>query len=205
ALRAGAPPTEEMNFSNLDANQVSSVVEIPKVQLRSFMTESTRRLLAESAGITELEWDAEMSQVTLSGTVVQVEKAEELLKRAITHCKWGVSEAKVQGLLAQEPCISAKLLLSPMVPGLRQGSFSLGGDKLHVVLGSDASNDLPIKGAVISRIHARFELVPHRGALYIIDLSTNGTFLNGVRLPAKASGKVACFHGDEVVFPESTT
>lgn len=205
ALRAGAPPTEEMNFSNLEVNQVSSLVEIPRGQLRSFMTESTRRILAESAGITELEWDAELSQATLSGTPAQVEKAEELLRRAITHCKWGVNEAKVQGLLAQEPCTSAKLVLSPMVPGLRQGSFNLGGDKLHVVLGSDASSDLIIRGAVLSRTHVRFELVPSRGALYIVDLSTNGTFLNGVRLPGKASGKVACFHGDELAFPESTT
>ena len=33
-----------------------------------------------------------------------------------------------------------------------------------------------------------------------MDLSTNGTFLNQVRLPK--TGKVALFHGDDLSFPE---
>ena len=139
-------------WHRLSRNRFVSFGPTSQGQLRSFITESTRpgslgserlqccfiqvfrpcrRILAESAGITELEWDAELSQarvlrlclhktcVSCKGDAfrhaspgeatatqqlvhwrslrVQVEKAEELLRRAITHCKWGVNEAKVQG------------------------------------------------------------------------------------------------------------
>lgn len=203
-LRAGAPPTEEMNFSNLDFGQVVQIVNVPKQQLKHFMTPKTRQLLLQSTGISELDWDAELSQVKISGNASQVEKAEQVLRRAITHCNWGISEAKVQGLLCQQPLapgVSAKLLLSPTAPSLRQSSFQLSAGKPRLMIGSHSSNDLILKGALISRTHAQLELEVEKGTLYILDLSTNGTFLNSVRLPKK-SGKVAIFHGDELVFPE---
>ena len=199
-LRAGAPPTEEMNFSNLDFGQVLRVVQVPKQQLKHFMTPKTRQLLLQSTGISELDWDAELSHAKISGTASQVEKAEQILRRAITHCNWGISEAKVQGLLSQQTCVSAKLLLSPTVPSLRQSSFQLSAGTPRLMLGSHTSNDIVLKGQLISRTHAQLELDVEKGTLYILDLSTNGTFLNGMRLPKR--GTVAIFHGDELVFPE---
>ena len=176
------------------------VVQVPKQQLKHFMTPKTRQLLLQSTGISELDWDAEVSQAKISGTASQVEKAEQILRRAITHCNWGISEAKVQGLLSQQTCVAAKLLLSPTVPSLRQSSFQLSAGTPRLTLGSHTSNDIVLKGQLISRTHAQLELDVEKGTLYILDLSTNGTFLNGVRLPK--SGKVAIFHGDELVFPE---
>ena len=199
-LRAGAPPTEEMNFSNLDFGQVLRIVQVPKQQLKHFMTAKTRQLLLQSTGISELDWDAELSHAKISGTASQVEKAEQILRRAITHCNWGISEAKVQGLLSQQTCVSAKLLLSPTVPSLRQSSFQFSAGTPRLMLGSHSSNDIVLKGQLISRTHAQLELDIEKGSLYILDLSTNGTFLNGIRLPK--SGNVAIFHGDELVFPE---
>ena len=48
----------------------------------------------------------------------------------------------------------------------------------------------------IGWLRHRLNLFPR----YILDLSTNGTFLNAVRLPK--TGKVALFHGDDLSFPE---
>ena len=47
------------------------------------------------------------------------------------------------------------------------------------------------------------ELVPAKGLVYAIDMSTNGTFLNSKRLPTKdKSAKVVLWHGDELLFQD---
>merc|ERR1712194_947968 len=51
-----------------------------------------------------------------------------------------------------------------------------------------------------SRHHCCITFEPAKGVVYIVDLSTNGTFLNGTRLPSKKLGKVILSHGDEVLF-----
>ena len=101
-------------------------------------------------------------------------------------------------MLSSKPCSSAKLVLSPTAANLDQSSFQLNSLRPCVTMGSQG--DLILKGPLISRCHAQLELEPEKGALYILDTSTNGTFLNGQRLPK--SGKVAIFHGDELVFPD---
>ena len=63
------------------------------------MSSKARRALLEASGISELDWDIEHGMATLSGSAAQLEKAEELLRRAVTHCQWGVSEQKVLGFL----------------------------------------------------------------------------------------------------------
>jgi predicted component of type VI protein secretion system len=56
-------------------------------------------------------------------------------------------------------------------------------DKPEISIGRDLSNGIPVPDSEISRRHARF-IVKAEG-VYIEDLgSTNGTFLNGVRLSA---------------------
>lgn len=57
---------------------------------------------------------------------------EQLLRRAITHCNWGVSDTKVLGLLTSRPCHSAKLVLSPTVTTLRQAVCQFSINKLQV-------------------------------------------------------------------------
>lgn len=57
---------------------------------------------------------------------------EQLLRRAITHCNWGVSDTKVLGLLTSRPCHSAKLVLSPTVTTLRQAVCQFSSNKLQV-------------------------------------------------------------------------
>jgi hypothetical protein len=72
-------------------------------------------------------------------------------------------------------------------------------DKPEVNMGRDLANDIPVPDAEISRRHARF--IVKADGVYIEDLgSTNGTFLNGVRLSAPKR----LSNGDLVTLAEST-
>lgn len=202
-LRSGAPATTEMDFSNLESGLVTRTFKIPKRQAQDLMTEATRLLLAKAAGDCGVSWEPEAFRVTMSGTSLQVERAGQLLKRLSTHCNWGVSRAKIEGILCPAERATARIRLSPMATTLKQASVSLTISKPQFTIGSGASNDLVVKGPLMSRAHTLLEFSPSRGALYVVDLSTNGTFLNGVRLPCKSSGKVFVCHGDELLFPEA--
>merc|ERR1711976_1043994 len=57
----------------------------------------------------------------------------------------------------------------------------------------------------VSRKHCTITFEPERGACYVQDLSTNGTYLNGKRLPRPPyknpqDARVRLFHGDELFF-----
>jgi len=72
-------------------------------------------------------------------------------------------------------------------------------DKPEVTMGRDFANDIPVPDSEISRRHARF--IVKADGVYIEDLgSTNGTFLNGVRL----SSLHRLANGDLITLAEST-
>lgn len=54
------------------------------------------QVLLESTGLSDLSWDddADAPRCTLLGAAQQVDEAERRLRRAMTHCQWGVSEAR---------------------------------------------------------------------------------------------------------------
>merc|ERR1712087_219739 len=92
--------------------------------------------------------------------------------------------------------------LSPMATTLKQATVCLTASKPQLAIGSGASNDLVIQGRLLSRAHTVLEFHPSKGAVYVVDVSTNGTFLNSERLPPQRSGKVFVCHGDELLFPD---
>ena len=72
-------------------------------------------------------------------------------------------------------------------------------DKPEITMGRDVESDIPIPDSEISRRHARF--IVKTDGVYIEDLgSTNGTFLNGVRL----SSPKLLVNGDLITLAEST-
>lgn len=72
-------------------------------------------------------------------------------------------------------------------------------EKDETVLGRDLGNDIPVPDPEISRRHARFIHRPE--GYYVEDLgSTNGTFVNGVRISAPQLLK----HGDLITLAENT-
>jgi len=54
----------------------------------------------------------------------------------------------------------------------------------RLVLGRDPASPACLEGLGVSRDH--FALVPQNGSLLVEDLSSNGTFVNGARLPVRS-------------------
>ncbi len=69
---------------------------------------------------------------------------------------------------------ASRLLLSH-----RNRTYEVSSRQKSLMIGRADDNDLVIKGNLISRIHAKVEM--RRGKFFLIDQSTNGTFLQNVR------------------------
>jgi len=88
---------------------------------------------------------------------------------------------QVAGLLPQAPLIELGRLVVTASPVLEEGEvFTI--DSSPISVGRAAGNDIAIEGdEYASGRHARFE--PRRDGVYVEDVgSTNGTYVNGVRL-----------------------
>lgn len=189
--------TTRMDFSRLEVASSSRVVPVPQDMLRQFMTATVEKAFAEASGAS-VSWDEGGSKALIAGPADVIERAEKLLVRVLTHCHWGCSEAKVVRLLAPRRLQSARCRLSPM-------SVLPAGDKLLTVadpmlrIGKDSACDIVVADPLVSRQHLALQLDEDRGAVCVIDCSTNGTFLNGKALPARKSGKIILSHGDELL------
>jgi pSer/pThr/pTyr-binding forkhead associated (FHA) protein len=85
------------------------------------------------------------------------------------------------GLIPQPKARELGHLVVLSSPALAQGEV-LGVDSTTLTIGRAANNDVSIAGdEYASARHARFE--PRRDGVYVEDVgSTNGTFVNGIRL-----------------------
>jgi len=196
---AGIEPrvqTSRMDFSKLNQTMETpkETVKVPPEMVRFVCTAKNKRVLLESTGA-EVEFTG--TSITVAGTKIQRQKAQQVLKRAVTHCIWGVSESKVERLLSPKKMTWAMCRLSPM-SNLTKFERNLNEAHPVITIGKDTGMDLIIPNSHISRQHCVIEFDMKRSGVYIIDCSTNGTFLNGKRLPAKSSGKVLLSHGDEI-------
>ncbi|MGI9309168.1 MAG: adenylate/guanylate cyclase domain-containing protein [Gammaproteobacteria bacterium] len=111
--------------------------------------------LVRQIGVAVLRGQTE--EVALFEVLWQPEEATSMLPKI----KWGEKGAEAVGRLVLK-CQG------------HQVSMESAG-KQTVTLGRGDSNDLPIKGNLISRLHARIELRKNRYML--VDESTNGTFI----------------------------
>eukprot|EP00747_Dinoflagellata_sp_TGD_P195185 gnl/TRDRNA2_/TRDRNA2_63491_c1_seq1.p1 gnl/TRDRNA2_/TRDRNA2_63491_c1~~gnl/TRDRNA2_/TRDRNA2_63491_c1_seq1.p1 ORF type:complete len:206 (+),score=31.36 gnl/TRDRNA2_/TRDRNA2_63491_c1_seq1:2-619(+) len=159
--------------------------------------------MVEDSGA-DVEWRSQGAQVNLRGSATQIFNAERLLARVVMHCNWGASEGKITRLLRPPLANSVLCRLSPMNT-LKPTKKLLNEFNDTLTIGKDSQNDVVIKDPVVSRNHCILELDQERGAVYVIDCSTNGTFLNGTRLPAKNAGKVLLSHGDDLIFKDPSS
>lgn len=189
--------TTAMDFTRLSRDvQPSRSVPISKELVEYLMTPEHRQILTDETGA-DVEWAPEDAKVHLRGSAEQVKKAQRMIARVTTHCHWGRSESKVKRLLKPRIVESVSVRLSPMNT-LRPAQKTLSSGQPTFSIGKDKTNDAVIKDEVVSRQHCVLELDTERGAVYVLDCSTNGTFLNGTRLPSKSAGKVLLTHGDEL-------
>ncbi|CAE8627204.1 unnamed protein product [Polarella glacialis] len=203
AMDPNKPATTPMDFSRLGSDRPSEDVPVPRNMVEYLMTPEHRQIMTEESGA-DVDWAPEESKVQLRGSAEQIKRATRLLARVLMHCNWGRSEAKVRRLLRPRIIESCVCRLSPMNT-LPTGQKTLSNSVPVISIGKDKSNDICIPAQIISRQHCILELDSERGAVYAIDCSTNGTFLNGVRLPQKQSGKVLVSHGDELLFQDPMT
>lgn len=193
--------TTPMDFSKTgqDHGQGRSI-PVPRQLWPHLATAKHRLMIKEMAG-TEVVWDHGACQVNLRGSADQLKAAARLVARVLMHCRWGSNEAKVSRLLKPKQLESALVRLSPM-SALRPAQKLLNTAHPTMTMGKDKNNDAVIKDGAASRLHCVLELDKERGAVYCLDLSTNGTYLNGLRLPGKDAGKVLLSHGDELLFKD---
>eukprot|EP00913_Durusdinium_trenchii_P016484 g15495.t1 len=170
--------------------------------VESVMTPATRALLVEVTGA-EIELLKSKRLVEVTGTASQIEKVEKALQRVVAHCNWGANEMKIRrNGCARVGYTEARIRLASMAAGLKDFSRTLTVEKATFSIGTDPSCSLRVKGPLVSRNHAVVEFQPEKGSVYIVDTSTNGAFLNGKRLPPKASAKVMLSHGDELLLQD---
>jgi hypothetical protein len=192
--------TTQMDFSQLSGIGLSSsAVSVPRKLVEYLMTPGNRQLLIEESG-SGVEWAPKDAQALLSGSPEQVKRAQRLLSRVMMHCRWGYSEEKVRRLLKPRKAESVLCRLSPM-SRLRPAEKTLTAGQV-LTIGKGRTNMVMVEDQLVSREHAILELDAERGAMYVLDCSTNGTWLNGKRLPAKDEGKVLLSHGDELLLKD---
>eukprot|EP00747_Dinoflagellata_sp_TGD_P130839 gnl/TRDRNA2_/TRDRNA2_174884_c0_seq11.p1 gnl/TRDRNA2_/TRDRNA2_174884_c0~~gnl/TRDRNA2_/TRDRNA2_174884_c0_seq11.p1 ORF type:complete len:295 (-),score=50.46 gnl/TRDRNA2_/TRDRNA2_174884_c0_seq11:150-1034(-) len=184
----------------------STSLRVPKEIVAHLMTEQSRELLKKQCGA-DVEWDLDDCTVLFYGSADQQNAAMRLVQRVSTHCLWGSSEDKVMRLLKPKHAESVLVRLSPMINTLKPAEKMLSGaeGRTTLTIGKEKTNDVQIKDPIISRQHCVLEFDPVRGSVYAIEYSTNGTFLNGKRLPPRTSGKVLLSHGDEMMFKDPAT
>lgn len=175
----------------------SRVVQVPRDLIAHLMTPGYRQVILEVSGA-DVEWQPLESRAVLRGAAEQVGEGVRLLGRVATHCAWGVREGKILRLLRPGHLESVLVRLSPMGLSLRPFEQMLCPASSVVRIGKDKASDLVIADALISRQHCVLELDFDRGGVYVVDTSTNGTFLNDVRLPERSQGKVLLSHGDSL-------
>lgn len=198
----GRIQTTQMDFSKKEVEgRIFKVINIPEDQCDIIMTPRTEHLLISSCGITSVTWEPHKCRASIYGSEMQVQNAVGQMQRVVTHCLWGLSEPKLVGILRpRKDSTTARLRLSPMHHKLKECNSTLTLGKPTLTIGTVRPNDLIVKSTQMSRNHAQMEFQPSKGLVYVLDTSTNGTFLNGKRLPPRASAKVVLWHGDELLF-----
>lgn len=168
------------------------------------MTLQNKKLLLEQCGTT-VEWDATTEKALLWGSSEQVKSCIRVLNRISSHCTWGSSEDKVSRIIKPRKVEAVLVRLSPM-GRLPSHEKRLTASTPQLTIGKEkGANDVFVADNAVSRQHCILEFDLSKGAVYVLDTSTNGTYLNGVRLPQKMTGKVILSHGDDLVLKDLKT
>lgn len=174
---------------------------MPAAQLSAIM--ASKKVILEETGCSSVEVTPNL-HLLFTGNDVQTGRAASLLKRIAFHVQWGTSVLKVQRLIKPPPFTGCLVKLSSMSAIVPASEHRLGNLKESFRIGTDKSKcDVVIDDPVLSRKHCAIVFDSQKGACFVIDQSTNGTYLNRKRLP-KPKGKtgpvrVLLSHADELL------
>jgi len=167
------------------------------------------RLLALT-GLESVRLNSEGLVVLKAQSKKALNKALGQLRRLAYHCQWGCNHAKVSGLLAAKPPKSIHTMvvrLAATTSKLASHEARLTTTTRKLRIGTQGGiGQFVIEGIPgVSRKHCTVTFEPDKGAVYVQDLSTNGTYLNSKRLPRPpyknpTDARVRVFHGDELFF-----
>jgi len=195
------PTTTPLDLSKLGHDDRKREVPLPTLVAKHLIKPANLQMLVGASG-TMAEWNENEGKMVLRGSADQLKVGTRLLLRVAMHCQWGASDDKVQRLLSCRRAESVLVRLAPMGLNLHSVERALNRKANTLSIGKDKSNDVVLPDVLVSRHHCVLELDSGRGAVYVLDCSTNGTFLNGKRLPQKKRGKVLLSHGDELLLKD---
>jgi len=142
------------------ANRMTSQAKSRQIVISGFTVEHmSPELRNQTRQIDLATVRGRMDEVALFELVWQPEEATSMLPTL----EWENRERK-----------ASKLLLN-----FKDSTVEVSDRKKNINIGRADDNDLVVKGNLISRIHAKIEM--RRGKFFIIDQSTNGTFVQDIQ------------------------
>merc|ERR1712151_1372183 len=193
-----------------------TMIKMPSKLYKCLLTKENLPNLLTKAGLLHASLNEEKNVVLRAESGKALSKALGTLRRVAYHCQWGVSPAKVSALLAAKPerPITTVVARLTATSGRLQSHESRLTNKVRKLrIGSapvekkdPSAHQCEVSGVPgMSRKHCTITFEPDKGAVYVQDLSTNGTYLNGKKLPRPPyknpqDARVRLFHGDELYF-----
>jgi class 3 adenylate cyclase len=150
------------------------------------------------------EWRASVRQVDVA--TMRGQGSETALYEVLWHSEDVTSMLPAISLSAREQRKNMRLVLQ-----IGDREHVVDADRTHVVIGRAEQSDICVQGNLISRLHARIELIRNR--FTIIDQSTNGTFVQSdgqeeafVRRDSfelKGKGRIGLGRGPDLESPQT--
>jgi len=205
-MKRGGEENDASVAKRLNAGQQEKLIPVPADVARHLLKTANHQLLVELSGAEVFieHGETKYSRVTLLGSPEQIQRATKLIARVTTHCQWGCNEDKVARILKPQHMDTVMCRLSPMHT-LKPAEKVLNSINPTLSIGKGKDNDVVITESVVSRSHCVLQFDPTKSAIYVVDYSTNGTYLNGLKLPAAKLGKVVLSHGDELLLKDPAT
>lgn len=149
--------------------------------------ENLAKLLAKT-GLLSATLNQEKHLILRAASRKQLQKTLGQLRRIAWACQWGCSSSKVGALLDGKPAKAVNsmvLRLAATSSRLSSHDAKLNAKMRKIRLGTQAGTGMLVLEGIpgLSRKHCTITFEPEKGACYVQDVSTNGTYLNGKRLP----------------------
>jgi len=187
-----------------------ATLKMPSKLTENLLHPDNEAQLLARTGLQAAMLNGEGHVVLRADSAKSLQKAMGQLRRVAYHCQWGCSKEKVAALLQEKPTRPVHTMvcrLAATSSRLQSFELRLNSQTPKLRIGSDrASCQMVAHGCPgVSRKHCTLTFEPEKGAVYVQDLSTNGTYFNGKRLPRPPyknpqDARVRVFHGDELFF-----